>query len=215
MILSLIVAVDLNNAIGFNNELVCKVKDDMEMFKRVTEGAVLILGRKTYQSIGKPLSTRVSIVISNTTDWITEKEKTYIGLNRLYVVSSLDYAINLAKDITVNDETFIIGGSGIYNEAVERDLVDRFFITLFKIEAKNADTYFPTDRVLNNPKMKPNLIKYNYSKYEEKSDTLIDLSFNVYSCIDPQNWCYKEVLTMGQAKVRGAYEIRKSAAMVH
>lgn len=130
MIVSIIVAVDNNYAIGNQNQLLCHLPADLAYFKKTTTGHHIIMGRKTYESIGKALPNRTNIIIS--------RNESYEASGCI-VVKSLQEAIDLAKKNN-ESELFITGGGTIYKEAMS--LADRLYIT--KIDHQfNADTYFP------------------------------------------------------------------------
>lgn len=130
MIVSIIVAVDQNYAIGNQNQLLCHLPADLTYFKKTTTGHHIIMGRKTYESIGKALPNRTNIIISRNQSFEAPG---------CIVVKSLHEAIDLAKKNN-ESELFITGGGTIYKEAMS--IVDRLYIT--KIDHQfNADTYFP------------------------------------------------------------------------
>ena len=126
--IALIVAIDQNNAIGKDNQLLWHLPKDLSFFKNVTSGNAIIMGRKTFESIGKALPNRRNIVISS------QKDLQYAGAE---ITSSLNAAIELVG----NADSYIIGGGSIYDQSLT--LVDRLYIT--KVAASfNADTFFPT-----------------------------------------------------------------------
>lgn len=128
--LNLIVAKAKNNAIGKNGKIPWNIPEELQYFKAKTINNVVIMGRKTYDSIGKPLNKRINIIISNT--------KAFSGEN-CFTVKSLEDALSLAKKF--NKEIFIIGGERLYKESV--DIVDRMYITEVFMDVKEADTFFP------------------------------------------------------------------------
>lgn len=130
--ISIIVAHDDKLGIGAQNRLPWHLKKDFQHFKNLTLGHPVIMGRKTYQSIGKPLSGRTNIIITRDADFSAPGCLTAI---------SLESAIACAKDID-NQEIFIIGGGQIYQEALAKNLVDKLYVT--KIQGDfQADTFFP------------------------------------------------------------------------
>ncbi len=129
--LSIIVALCKNKAIGKNNQLLFKIKNDLKRFKKITENHPVIMGRKTFESIGKALPNRTNIIIT--------KDKNYPNCG-IIVVNSLEEAIKKAKQID-NNEIFIIGGGQIYHQAIT--LADKLYLTMINEEIKNADTFFP------------------------------------------------------------------------
>ncbi len=130
MKLSLIVAVAENGVIGHNNQLIWHLPNDLKQFKRLTTGHCIIMGRKTFDSIGKPLPNRTSIIISRNTDFQVEG---------CITVSSLENAISAAKKIE-NEEVFVIGGAEIYRLALP--IVDKIYLTEVH-HAFEGDTFFP------------------------------------------------------------------------
>jgi dihydrofolate reductase len=126
--IALIVAIDQNNAIGKDNQLLWHLPKDLSFFKNVTSGNAIIMGRKTFESIGKALPNRRNIVIS------TQADLQYIGAE---IVGSLAAAI----DLVGNADCYIIGGGSIYQQSLTK--VNRLYIT--KVAASfDADTFFPT-----------------------------------------------------------------------
>lgn len=122
MALSLITAMDDNRVIGINNTLPWHIPEDLQHFKNTTKGHTVIMGRKTYDSLGvyKPLPNRVNIVISRTQYQDNEHQD-------VHFTSSLENAINLAPFLSHSADTFIIGGSEIYTQALP--LVECMYIT--------------------------------------------------------------------------------------
>ena len=117
-----------NGAMPWNN------KADLKWFKDTTTGHPVIMGRKTYEAIGHPLKNRTNIVVTTRDDMWTENA----GIK---VYNNLEDALKFAK--TIDEEVFIIGGSSIYNYALEHDLVDRVYIDLLAEDVPDADTFFP------------------------------------------------------------------------
>ena len=116
MLLSAIVALSTNNAIGKDNQLPWHLPDDLKFFKRTTMGKPVLMGRKTYESMGKPLPGRLNIVVSHQKDLQLPEG--------VLLYNSLDEAIDrLEKEAT--DEAFIIGGGKIFEETM--DQLDRLY----------------------------------------------------------------------------------------
>ena len=124
--LSLIVAVDQNNAIGKDNQLLWHLPNDLKFFKKTTSGHSIIMGRKTYDSIGKPLPNRRNIVITRQKD---------LHIDGAEVYSSLTEALEHTKNET---EVFIIGGAEIYKQSLS--LASKIYLTLVH-HIFEADTY--------------------------------------------------------------------------
>jgi len=132
--MSLIVAMAKNRCIGNDNSLMWHLRDDLQNFKRVTSGKPVIMGRKTYSSIGRPLPARYNIVVSRQAD---------LQLAGCEVASSIAQAKKLAmhwcKEHSV-DEYFILGGAHIKNKIMAE--LDRVYITLLDVEL-SGDAWFP------------------------------------------------------------------------
>lgn len=125
--LSLVVAMDANRGIGVDNKLPWHLPEDLAHFKRVTLGHPIIMGRKTFESIGRPLPGRRNIVVTRNADWRHE------GVD---VVHSLREAVALVGD----DSASIIGGAQIFAEAM--NVADRLIVTHID-EVYRCDTFFP------------------------------------------------------------------------
>jgi len=130
MLISLIAAVAENGVIGRNNEMVWNLPDDFKYFKQTTSGHPIVMGRKTFESLGKPLPNRVNIVITRNADYHPAET---------VVTRSLDEALDKALH-TQSPETFVIGGAEIYRQAISR--ADRLYLTEVK-GTFEGDTYFP------------------------------------------------------------------------
>lgn len=130
MIVSIIVAMDRRGGIGYRGQLPWRLSSDLKRFKDLTMGHNLIAGRKTYESIGRPLPGRQMIVISRNPHFQAE------GCD---VVHSLEKAVELAKS-RGESETFVIGGSDIYEKALP--LAGRIYLTEVDAEV-DADRFFP------------------------------------------------------------------------
>ncbi|MEM7228954.1 MAG: dihydrofolate reductase [Planctomycetota bacterium] len=133
MIIALIVAASENNVIGRAGDLPWHLPDDLKRFKAATSGHVIIMGRKTFASVGKPLPNRTNIVITRNTTFTADD---------VLVCHSLDDALNAAREHTAddNDEVFIVGGEALYREALPR--AQRMYLT--RVHAiVEGDTHFP------------------------------------------------------------------------
>jgi len=127
MILAAVVVTDLNNAIGKDNKLLCHLPADLKFFKATTMGSPIIMGRKTFQSIGKVLPGRKNIIISRNKDLKIEGAEVY---------SSFEAMMKNVKE----EKAFIIGGAEIYK--ITMPFLSEIYRTLIKHEFE-ADTYFP------------------------------------------------------------------------
>ncbi|NDV70107.1 dihydrofolate reductase [Dysgonomonas sp. 25] len=128
--ISIIVAVDENNAIGKDNKLLCHLPNDLKYFKSVTSGSPVIMGRKTFESLPNgALPNRRNIVISR------NKQLQYPNTE---MAGSIEDAIALCQG---ENEVFIIGGGTIYQEAIH--FADKLYITLIHHKFEGTDTFFP------------------------------------------------------------------------
>jgi dihydrofolate reductase len=130
VIISLIVAMDQNRGIGFKGQLAWHLPADLKRFKSITMGHHLIMGRKTYESIGSPLRGRTMIIVTRNPNYQPDG---------CMVAHSIDSALNFAR---MGDETevFIIGGGDLFEQTI--DLADRIYLT--EVHASlPADVYFP------------------------------------------------------------------------
>jgi dihydrofolate reductase len=127
--LTIIAAVATNFALGKNNDLIWRLPADLKRFKRVTLGHHVIMGRKTFESLGKPLPDRTTIIITRNKDYKAEE---------CIVVNSLEEAINAAKE---DPSPYVLGGGEIYRQALEHaTFLD---LTLVHHHFEEADTFFP------------------------------------------------------------------------
>ena len=126
--LSIIVAMSSNRVIGVNNTLPWHLSEDLKHFKFLTTGHTIIMGRKTYESIGRALPNRRNIVISRNTETSCEGAE---------IVHSIEDAFSISKH---DDEVFVIGGSNIYEQAL--NFVDYLYITEIK-KSFSGDAFFP------------------------------------------------------------------------
>jgi dihydrofolate reductase len=124
----IIAAIDNNNGIGKDNKLLYRLPDDLKRFKTLTTGNIVIMGRNTYDSIGKALPNRENIVI-------TSKDID----DEVYCVRSFQDALKLAEKLD-GEKVYIIGGARVYNEAI--DYVQKLELTLV-LTTSEADAYFP------------------------------------------------------------------------
>ena len=120
MMVNIIVAISENNAIGKNNKLLFRLKKDVENFKKITTNNIVIMGRKTYESIGKPLSNRINVVLSRNNN---------LKNDSISIFNDLKSAIDEMKIFYPEKDIFIIGGGQIYKQAIEENLVDKLIIT--------------------------------------------------------------------------------------
>jgi len=127
MVISHLVAVSNNNVIGKNNDLPWKLKKDLQHFKNYTTGKTIVMGRKTYESIGRPLPNRRNIIISSTINEINGAE----------VFSSLEKALEALKN---EDEIIITGGSYLFNDT--KEIVNKLVITFVDTSIEDGDVFY-------------------------------------------------------------------------
>jgi dihydrofolate reductase len=154
--IKIIVAISKNHVIGNNNSLIWHLPVDLKNFKKLTTGSAIIMGRKTYESIGKPLPYRRNIIITRDENYRVENCE---------VVNSLEEALLICYE-----NCFIIGGGEIYKQSLS--IADELYLTLIDEEFE-GDTYFPeigedwfeSERQDFEPDDK-NKYKYSFIKYE-------------------------------------------------
>ncbi len=129
--ISLIAAIGKNNELGKGNTLLWIFPNDQKHFREITSGHKVIMGRKTFESIGRPLPKRRNVVITR------DKKYTRAGVE---VAHSLEEVLKLVK-VGPSQEVFIIGGAEIYKQSMK--FVDRLYITHVNAEDKKADVFFP------------------------------------------------------------------------
>ena len=128
--LSLIVAASTNNAIGKQNSMLWHLPEDLKFFKNTTWGMPVIMGRKTFEAVGKPLPGRTNIIVTTNKEWRAENTIT---------TSSIEEAVNVAKATNAN-EIFITGGGEIYKQTLPT--ADKVYLTRVHTEI-DGDAFFP------------------------------------------------------------------------
>lgn len=136
MTVTLVVAVGANGVIGRDGQMPWPPTGDMRQFKELTWGHPIVMGRTTFESIGRPLPGRTSIVLTRQPDWDP-------GDDEVLAARSLDEALRLAEELS--DETFLIGGAAVYAEALEADLVDRLIVTEVPLRPEGDAFFGPID----------------------------------------------------------------------
>mgnify|MGYP005992899651 FL=1 len=134
MIISHLVALSNNFVIGVNNDLPWKLKKDLQHFSAYTQNKAIVMGRKTYESIGRPLPNRKNIVISSSLE----------SQEGLEVVPNLNQAIEVAsqwnKDNSAGEEIVLIGGGYVFEES--KNIVNKLVLTRVECEI-NGDVFYP------------------------------------------------------------------------
>lgn len=128
--LSMIAAIADNNVIGKDNKLIWHLPDDLKRFKLLTMGKTIIMGRKTFESIGRVLPNRRHIIITNNKGYSIQNEQVEV----IYDINQLD------KYVNCEEEHFVIGGATIYNLLIKK--AKKLYITKI-YESFDGDTYFP------------------------------------------------------------------------
>ncbi len=132
MPVSAIVAVSANHAIGRENDLPWYLPEDLKFFKRTTMGKPVLMGRKTFESLGKPLPGRLNIVLSTQTDLQLPEG--------VVLCHTLEEGMKRLKK-EGGEEVFVIGGGKVFAEAMP--LFDRLYVTKVDMIVENADAFFP------------------------------------------------------------------------
>ena len=128
--ITVIAAIATNNALGKDNDLIWHLPADLKRFKKVTTGHYILMGRNTFESIGRPLPNRTTIIITRNKDYFKEG---------CLIAHSLEQAVEMSKE---EGQVFIIGGAQIYKETIAKNLAQQLDITLVHKDFE-ADVYFP------------------------------------------------------------------------
>ncbi|MBP9715936.1 MAG: dihydrofolate reductase [Candidatus Pacebacteria bacterium] len=132
--ISLIAAIGRNNELGKANTLLWDLPRDMKHFRETTSGRTIVMGQKTFESLGRPLPRRRNIVLTKDEAFHPE------GVEIVYSIDDLEEL--LKNTATIDEEIFIIGGGQIYKIMIEK--ADRLYITHVDMEDKEAEIHFPT-----------------------------------------------------------------------
>ena len=163
MILSIISAIGKNNELGKGNALLWDLPRDMKHFRETTAGHTVVMGQKTFDSIGHPLPKRRNIVLSKDMNLKIEGVEVVHSFDELYTL--------LEKTGTENEEVFIIGGAQIYKQAMDK--ADRLYVTHVNQVFSDADTFFPT---IENTTWK----EVGREHYDPDAENKFTLDFSVY-----------------------------------
>lgn len=163
--IKLIVAVDSNYGIGYRNSLLFRVKEDLQRFRELTTGHFVIMGRKTYESLPKPLPERTNVVITRNPKY-NPKDLSVI------VVSDIERILSHYLDTGQQEkDLWIIGGGDVYKQFLPH--ADEIHLTMIHKKAENIDTYFPIEEALKSFYM--DSFEESYSEKES-----CNLTFKVY-----------------------------------
>lgn len=130
---SIIVAIGKNNEIGKNNKLLWHIPEDLENFKKITLNKKIVMGRKTFESIGRPLPKRENIVLTRNNNYALD--------NEIKIYNDLETLLNEYGNL--EEEIFILGGEQIYKEMLTKDVITKLYISFIDFESSEAHAYFP------------------------------------------------------------------------
>lgn len=133
---SIIVAIGKNNEIGKNNKLLWHIPEDLKKFKETTLGKTVVMGRNTYESIGKPLPNRYNIVL-------TKNLKSFPNNFNEKLEICDDFSKIVEKYKNSDEEVFIIGGAQVYKKSLELEIIEKLYISYIDFSDNEADVYFP------------------------------------------------------------------------
>ncbi|EKE19754.1 MAG: hypothetical protein ACD_8C00113G0002 [uncultured bacterium] len=157
--ISIICAIAENRAIGKNNDLLWHIPEDFKHFKEKTMGHVIVMGQKTYDSIGKPLPNRTTIVLSN--------DQT-VNIEGVIMARTFDEVFAKAREIE-KEEIFICGGGSVYAQTI--DLADKLYLTVVKGNFE-ADVFFPEyekfTKVISERKSSDEKFEYTFLELEKE-----------------------------------------------
>ena len=164
-----VVAVDENWGIGSNNELLAHISEDLKNFKKLTKNNVVIMGRKTYESLpNKPLPNRVNVVISSKNHTLEDKGIIFVSMDYIKTFLGTQSSNALA-------DCFIIGGGMIYKELLP--YCEKVYVTKIHHAYENVDTYFPNvdkmpewEMTMISENKKYNDIEYQFCIYRRNGD---------------------------------------------
>lgn len=161
--ISAIAAIAKNKELGGGNKLLWNIPGELKRFKEITMGHPIIMGRKTYDSIGRILPGRTNIIITRDSSYKLEGAS---------IVSSVEEALDVAKKSEGGDEIFIIGGGQIFKEAMP--IMDRLYLTLVHKKFPEADTFFPEysefTKVIEETDMKGEEFDYTFKTLERPTE---------------------------------------------
>lgn len=136
----IIACMNTNHVIGNNGELIYRIPNDLKNFKRITLNSVVIMGRNTFESLPnqRPLNHRINIIVTRNKDYNVDSE-----YDNLHIVHSLEDAMELCEAYYSNLDCYVIGGGQLYEESIEKDMVDTIYLTTVN-DTADGDTYFPS-----------------------------------------------------------------------
>lgn len=157
-----IVAVDKNNCIGKDNDIPWHLPKDLKYFKEKTDGSPVVMGRKTFESIGRALPNRLNIIVSRNTEYQVPEGA--------LLFSNLEEAVKKASEETKTDKVFVIGGGQIYKKSLP--FVSTVFITRVDLEIENGEAFYPS-------------LGPEFKLVESQKDfDKVDLAFEIYKLVN-------------------------------
>lgn len=133
--ISIIAAIGKNNELGKNGTLIWNIPKDLKYFSKRTKDSIIVMGRNTFNSLPKILPGRKHIILSSTNNFNKEIN------DEVIVVDNKEKLFGLCRELSLNNEVFIIGGSSLYEMFI--DIVDKLYITHIEETDIDADVYFP------------------------------------------------------------------------
>jgi len=170
--ISLIAAIGKNNELGKNNTLLWSMPADMKHFQETTRGHTVIMGRKTFESLGHSSTGELGRSLPNRRNIVITRDENY-SRRDIEVVHSLEEALNLAKS-EKNEEIFIIGGAEIYRQTIL--LADKLYLTHIGAEDNTADSFFPK---IDKSKWR----EVSRKEHKKDKDNPCDYTFSIYERI--------------------------------
>lgn len=166
--LKMIVATDLNGAIGYKNDLLCHIKEDMVRFKHLTMNSIVIMGSKTLMSLpnSAPLKNRENIIITSHPD---KYRKEYSEYDNIKFIDNIDKLVYLYM-MNISNDAWVIGGESIYK--LFEPYCSMLYLTLIRNKFKNADKFFHKDK-------RWELI--DYSSYGISKEDWLEYRFETYA----------------------------------
>ena len=141
--IKIIVALNEKYYIGKDNKLMWNIPEDLQLFKNKTENKIVVMGRKTYESIGRLLPNRINVILSNDMEFIGNLNAEDIFIhNTLRVYTSMEKLIEKLEELPKGKEVFILGGRTLYQQFLDRGLVDEMYISHI-YNSQKGDVRFP------------------------------------------------------------------------
>jgi dihydrofolate reductase len=166
--INIIAACGLNNEIGYQNQLLCKLDNDMRHFRKLTENNYCVMGRKTFESIGKPLKNRHNIILT--------RDENYKAPPGTFVYHDIEEVIKQYRLNNNESELFFIGGSEIYSQVIP--YASRIYLTIIENKFEHADSFFPqfsmmdwkiaSDKTVFHPKDDYNEFDHYFVEYQRR-----------------------------------------------